>query len=711
MDPSRKKSQSKKTSGKAVFAAIGLLSALFVLFLWWLRPHFLSTIDLKASDAMFMLRGARSAPPEIVIVAIDERSVNELGRWPWSRTTTASLVEALSEAKTVALDIVFSEEQDARADSRLSDAITSSRNVVLGYFFRSDSEDRPVPDALAALDPSKIKLLTLEAGAQHIPWPVFGSIETNTEIIGRGAAGFGAFNTLPREDGLYREAHLLFGYGAEAYPALPLEALRHYLGGEHVVRLAPYGVDSLLVGERAVPVDEFGALQMNFYGPSGSFQTYSAVDVISGRIDPLEFKGRLVFVGVTEKAVYDIRPTPLDALMPGVELHATAAGNMLKGDFMIRDGRVIIFDILMTVIAPLALAFFLSRVKRTFAGLLIFIILLAAVIAGEAALFSFWDLKTAVIYPALSLIVCSMAGEAYRNLVVEKRSRYLKRAFSSYVSPELVSEILDDPGALKLGGEKREVSVLFSDIRGFTGISENLPPEELVEFLNRYLSPMTGIVLEEKGMVDKYIGDAIMAVFNAPLEVEDHGARACSAALRMREALSSFNSRWEGSGYPAIEIGIGINTGEAVVGNMGAELKLNYTAIGDTVNLASRLEGMNKVYGTKIIVSGATRLSAGKGFFFRELDLVRIRGRSEPITIHELGGRIGANAEKAYIFNKFNVALGLYRARGFDEALELFMELEGLGDGPSAIYADRCRRFIDDPPPEDWDGVSRAAMK
>jgi len=676
-----------------VFLAIAAVSAAAVLVAWWARPGFLAAMELKAADAMFMARGGRPAPAEVVIVAVDEKSVNELGRWPWTRTRTASLVSRLSKARTVAVDMVFSEPQDALSDAALAKAFSSSGNVVLGYFFRADTSAAPDAGALQGLLSSRLSVL-VEREAGQAPWPSFPSVETNTPLIGGSAAGLGAFNTLPREDGIYREMGLVYGFGPDAYPSLPLEALRHYLGEDAFVRLATYGVDALSLGSLDVPVDETGALILNFYGPSASFKTYPAADVISGRVPPEEFSGKLVFVGVTEKAVYDIRPTPLDALFPGVELHATAAANILTGDFVMRDGRVILFDVLMTAAAALVLGGLLAWARRTVAGLLFLASVLVATVAAEFALFTLFDILPSPVYPVLSASLCYVSGEAYRNLVAEKKSRYLKRAFSSYVSPELVSEILENPGALKLGGEKREVSVLFSDIRGFTGISEKFTPEELVEFLNRYLSPMTGIILEEKGMVDKFIGDAIMAVFNAPVEVSGHAGRACIAALRMTGALASFNARWEGTGYPAVEMGVGVNTGEAVVGNMGAELKLNYTAIGDTVNLASRLESMNKVYGTSIIVSGAVKEAAGEGFLFRELDFVRVRGKESPVALYELAGRKGEDPEKEELCGRFEAARALFMAKRFVEASSSFAELAGRGDRPSALYLARCDEYL-----------------
>lgn len=318
------------------------------------------------------------------------------------------------------------------------------------------------------------------------------------------------------------------------------------------------------------------------------------------------------------------------------------------------------------------------------------------------------SIRTGVVYPALSLVCACFLGEAYRNLVVERKSRYLSKAFSAYVSSELVSEIIKDPGGLRLGGEKKAITVLFSHIRGFTGLSERLQPEELVSLLNEYLSPMTSIVLAEGGMLDKYIGDAMMAVFNAPLELPGHPGRACAAALKMTDRLKELNRKWEGSRHGRLSMGVGINTGEAIVGNMGAELRFDYTAIGETVNLASRLEGMNKLYGTAVIVSESTREACGDSFEFRELDLVRVKGKEKPVAIYELAGWKGQG--KAPI-EDFHEGLRLFRARDFAAAGKVFNRLASEGDSPSRLYAQRCAEYLACPPPEVWDGVYIAVTK
>lgn len=697
---------------RSAFILLGVLSSLLLLFAYWYRPAFLLALDLKATDAMFAARGESPAPDNVVIVAVDEKSVNALGRWPWPRKKTAQLVGALKPAKIAALDIVFSEEEDPASDKVLSDAVKDSGNVVLGYFFRNDSTETP-PFSYAQLSPQKINFVNLlsDNAAPEFTGPEFASVEANTPLIGRYAAGFGAFNTIPEADGIYRKANLPFKWGTDIYPSLPLEAVRRYLKGDIVLNMAQYGVDSLEVAGRKVPLDERGAFPLNFYGRAGSFKTLSAVDVINGSVPVDALKDRLVFVGVTEKAVYDIRPTPMDPLFPGVEIHATVAGNILQGRYLIRDSRVVLFDLVMVALMPLLLSALISRLKSTFASLGVFSGLFIALVAGEFLLFSRYGVNAGVVFPALSLLAAYLSEEAYRNLVIEKRSRYLRKAFSTYVSSQLVSEILKDPGRLKLGGEKRVITVLFSDIRGFTTLSERLTPEDLVALLNEYLSPMTSIVFNEEGMLDKYIGDAIMAVFNAPLPLTDHPARACRAALKMMEKLEELNRKWSASGRPTLDIGIGINTGEAVVGNMGAELRFDYTAIGDTVNLASRLESMNKLYGTAILASEDTYRLVKDSFAFRELDLVRVKGKERPIVMYELIGRSGEEPGN-YSPSAFPDALALYRGRRFKEAKEAFEAiLKKTTDGPSLLYVKRCAEYIAAPPPLSWDGVFEAGGK
>jgi adenylate cyclase len=356
---------------------------------------------------------------------------------------------------------------------------------------------------------------------------------------------------------------------------------------------------------------------------------------------------------------------------------------------------------------PLLLSVALSLAPSATVGLATGIGFSALFLIGNYLLLSRYSLDLSLLTPLLALGLTSTASEIYRSLVVDQKGRYMKKAFSNYVSADLVAQIMKNPDILKLGGEKREISILFSDIRGFTSLSEKLSPEDLVQVLNEYLNPMTRIVLEEKGTLDKYIGDAVMALYNAPLDVDGHAAHACRTALKMILALNELNQSFVSRGIGTIDIGIGINTGDAVVGNMGSAVRFDYTAIGDNVNLASRLEGLNKTYGTHIIVSEFTKQLAGSDFQFRELDLVAVKGKHQPVPVYEL--MVVGDSE---LTDSFADALRMYREREFSQAIQIFERVAAQKqDKVSQLYAERCREFIASPPAAEWDGVFVAKAK
>jgi len=697
-----------------IFIFWGVLASSLSLIIYMAKPSFIEGVDRTAGDARFKIRGKADPGGEVVIVAIDEKSVNELGRWPWNRTTMARLIKGLAPAKVVGLDIVFSEPETKERDSSLADAVKKAGNVVMGYFLREEADSIPDQKAINQIDRSKIKIVKMLENTSSIPIAELPGVETNIPVIGKDASGFGLFNIFPDEnDGVIRRSQLVFLYKGDIYPSLALEALRKYLEGDVVLQIASYGVDSLSINDRELIVDEGGRFQLNFYGKGGTFKTYSAVDIIKGRLPREAIEGKIIFVGATEKGIYDLRVTPLDPIYPGVEVHATVAANVLHKRFLIHDNRVVALDIFFIIFLSVGLCASLIWVHRTFISLIIFLAFLSLHTAVNFYLFSSYNLVASAIYPLIGISLSYLLAEAYRNIVVESKGRYLKKAFGTYLSPELVSEIMKDPDKLKLGGEKREITVLFSDIRGFTSLSERLSPEELVSILNEYLSPMTNIVINEKGLLDKYIGDAIMAIFNAPISLPDHAKRACSAALQMVKRLEELNGKWKAKQYPQLAIGIGINTGDAVVGNMGAEIKFNYTAIGDNVNLASRLEGMNKLYGTAIIVNESAQRLIQNDFLFRELDMVRVKGKEKPVAILELMDLLPGDANKAGLAKAFSEALSIYKSRRFTDAKAKFEAIldKVPDDGPSKLYIQRCEDYLKSPPLPDWDGVYIAKTK
>lgn len=690
------------------FILFGLLGILVAFTAYQQAFPALQQLDYRMKDTRFRIRGAMPADPAVVVIAIDHASIKELGRWPWSREITGKLIENLAfyGARVTALDIVFSETQDVATDRALAASITNAKNVVLGYFFRD--EEQPL-DPLAALqlERSAIRLMRVADGVESLPLVEYSNIDTNLPILGENALDAGFFNARPDGDGLYRRTILLLLHDGSIYPSLGLSALRHYLGSDIMLEVQPWGVNGVWVGQKAIPAREDGTLALNYYGSSGAFRTVSAADVIAKRLQPDTLKDALVFVGATEIGIYDIRPTPFDTVQPGVELHATLAANALQNRFLLYDGDTQLLEIICIIVFPLLLGLLLAFVPGTFGGLLAVGVLLGSFSLVNYQAFATWFKDMTVIYPLLGMGITYLGSEAWRNLVVEKKGRQLKKAFSNYVSPDLVREIEKNPDKLVLGGEQRELSILFSDIRGFTTVSESLTPPELVKLLNEYLSPMTKIVLEEKGTLDKFIGDAVMALFNAPLDLPDHATRACTAAVRMLAELKKLNESFAARGMHTIDIGIGINTGYAVVGNMGADIRFDYTAIGDAVNLASRLEGQNKMYGSHILVSESTRSQVPDGMFcFREVDRIKVKGKLQPVIMFEL------MTENTGLLPRFEEALAQYRAASFAAACQIFEELaDNFNDSPSRLYVERCKNYMQTPPPADWDGVYTAESK
>lgn len=693
---------------RLVFILVGILAAVVTFIAYRQAPPSWQQLDYRLKDARFRVRGPIKPDNNVVVVAIDHKSIKEIGRWPWSREVTATLVEHLAQygATVTALDIVFSEPQNRQSDTALGAAIARSGNVVMGYFFR-DEEQVVDPVAQLQLEGARVKMVKAAEGVGSIPLTEYRSVDLNLASVGRGALDFGFFNARPDGDGVYRRSLLLLLYNGDIYPSLALKAVRHYLGSDIVLDVQPWGINGVQLGDLSVPSREDGTLALNYYGPAGTFRTVSAADVIKKRLPPDALKGAIAFVGATEIGIFDIRPTPFDPTQPGVELHATVAANALERRFLRYDGTTQMLELVCLLSLPVVLGLVLAFVPGTVTGLVAF--------AGTASLF--WLINyfafsrglrdMTLIYPLVGIGLTYVGSEAWRNLVVERKGRQLKKAFSNYVSPDLVKEIEKNPDKLVLGGEQRELSILFSDIRGFTTVSESLTPPELVTLLNEYLSPMTRIVLEERGTLDKFIGDAVMAIFNAPLDVPQHAVHACRTAVRMLEELNRLNQGFRERSMHTIDIGVGINTGLAVVGNMGADIRFDYTAIGDAVNLASRLEGLNKYYGTHILVSEETWRQIPPGMFtFREIDRVRVKGKHQPVVIYEL------MVDKQELLGSFEKGLDRYRNREFDAARQIFDSLvQQYDDGPSRLYVSRCTDYLATPPPADWDGVYTAKSK
>ncbi|WP_028844147.1 CHASE2 domain-containing protein [Thermodesulfovibrio thiophilus] len=694
-----------------IFLCIGLLSSFIVVFLYFIKIDFLASIDLKLKDARFRLRGSIEPDSRVIIVAIDSKSLDRVGRWPWDRKVISKLIKNINKAKVIALDIVFSETSNPESDRILSNMINMT-NTVAGYYFRED-ETSVNRQSYINLKESRIKILKTSKGIKPLHVIEFPYAELNIPTI---KASMGFFNIFPDEDGVYRKINLVILYKGELYPHLALQTISKLKNSPLIVEIAEYGIKSIKIKNETIPVSESGSLTINYYGRTGSFKTVSAIDIIDGKIKiPPDV---IVLVGATEIGIADIRNTPFDPVMPGVEISATTVSNILQGRYLIYNAWVAGLDILFIIIPVILLILIFTKIPRTVISLCLFIIVVFFTYIVNFFIFKKYFLDLSLIYPFFSLSMCYVTSEAYRNLMVEKKSKFLKKAFSSYVSPDVVNILIKKPDALKLGGEKRTITVLFSDIRNFAVIAESLQPERLVTLLNNYFDPMTNIVIKHGGMLDKYIGDAIMAVYNAPVNLPEHAKEAVFTALEMLKELKKLNKKFNELRFPEINIGIGINTGEAITGNIGTSTRFDYTAIGDTVNLASRLEELNKLYGTKIIISESSfnamesscySEKMEQNFLIRELDLIRVKGKNKPVKIFEI---IEESSSITSAIEDFEKALHLYRKGQFKEAETLFSNIASqFNDKASILFKERCGSYILDPPSSEWDGVFTAKQK
>ncbi len=691
-------------------------------------------------DARFRLRGARDpATDRIVIVAIDDQLRAEAPEVLQTRAGYAKLIDALTayDPKLLALDMFFDAPEvilapdlaertraldaalaaqadpafaetkavigaivdELRGDEKLAAAVARSGRIYLAAFFQTGDRVASAPEPVGLALARHGEVADASGGGERRPINARG-VTFTMPAIAKSARGAGAINTFHDDDGVVRRAPLAVEYAGRYYMPLGLAVA--------LAELGKAGDTKYLVGDRTLeaagielPITRGASIVLDVLGKD-RIPRVSAADVLSGRAPKAALAGKLVFVGFTY-AAYDKVITPLDRIADGVELHATLAENILGGRLIRGTGA------LATLLATLLLcacvcAAQLRRVRRrpwmppliALAAVTGYVLIAIALFAGGTVI--------AIALPAvLSLLV--LVAATIGGLATEGREKAKLRAvFSQYVAGPVVDRILQDPARAKLGGERKELTVLFSDIRGFSLFSEGMPPEALASFLGEYLTPMTELVLASGGTLDKYIGDAVMAIWGAPIDVPDHPARACEAALKMHEVLVGLNQVWAKQGKPAVAIGVGINTGAMAVGNMGSAARFDYTVLGDQVNLAARLEALTKEYGIAILCGETTAKQAGDGFVFREVDLVRVKGRAGAVPVFELVGRTGAKVSP-----RFAVALAAYRARDFAAARADFAAIE---DDPVAeILAARCDRLIADPPGEDWDGVYEQRSK
>lgn len=694
-----------------------LLSGIYIFF-----PNLLDTFDAKIRDSFFIQRGEISTSDSVVIVDIDELSIKEFGQWPWSRDKLSKIIQNLTNAEALAigLDIVFAEPDRTSPsliaskfgfsgvvddyDLQFADTIANSP-VILGYNFdlvgENSSQNMP---SISAVFIEKNKQTNSVLNA-------FGAT-LNIKPIQESGYSSGFFNIVPDESGVIRSVPLVIAFDDVLYPALSLEMIRAASGANKVfVEYDNSGVSSISFDEFKIPTDRFGRMFINYRGGQKSFKYISAKDIFYGNFDLNDIKDKFILLGTSASGIFDLRTTPFESVFPGVEVHANILDNILMGDFMHRPSYVDGLNLLIIVALSFVIVFLTTFLNFYLKILSFFVASIGYLYICYYLLFK-EGMIVNIIYGLLSIIlsfVTAMIFDYFYNIKSEKE---IKQKFASKVSKSVMDDILKNVGSGNLNIKNKEVTIFFSDIRGFTQISERLNANELIGLLNRYMQPMSEIIIKYQGTIDKFIGDAVMAYWNAPLDIPNHADMAVKASLEQLKALDSLNLVLKNQGLPTIDIGIGLNTGDVVVGEMGCEIRSDYTVIGDAINLGSRVESLCKYYGSRLNITSYTKDKLKDRYIFRFLDSVKVKGKTEPVGIWQVIDYADDNNELQDELKEYDKAINLYKNADFKSAKEIFARLKNSSKDNHiySLYEKRCDEYMLNPP-ENFDGVYEHTTK
>ncbi|MFK7836306.1 MAG: CHASE2 domain-containing protein [Sulfitobacter sp.] len=724
--------------------ALGLLTLLLLVRIW--DHDFVQTFRFQAFDLYQQIKPRERGQFPITIIDVNDKSLAEVGQWPWPRTTIAELVEKTTQAGAVAMafDIIFADPdrlspeniaadndslpQDIRnalsalpsSDTVLADAIARARVIVGETSVRNESGNKNLKT-----DGPKVEYAFL--GPDPTPFMMqFPDLVQNMPVLDAVASGRGIFTVRPDTDGVFRRVPLVMTVQDQVRLGLSVELLRVATGGgAFAVRSNAAGIDGVVVARQLISTYRDGTV-WPYFSPSSQTRYVSAADVLAGRLPPNRLAGQLVFVGTSAIGLEDFRATPLGVAMAGVEIHAQVLENILGKSMLVRPNYAIAVELVTILVLGLLMIILVPFLGAAFT-LLATIVVMGGYITGSFYAFSSYRLMLDPTYPTFAVALIAMFMATTNYLREERERRQIRGAFGQYVSPDLVNQLSDDPDRLILGGERRPLSILFSDVRGFTTISESFKdnPAGLTVLMNRFLTVLSNAILHHGGTIDKFMGDAVMAFWNAPLDHPDHIRSSCRAALKMLADVETLNAEREATHEGAetlhrIDVGIGINTGDCVVGNMGSDTRFDYTALGDAVNLASRLEGQSKTYGVGIILGGPTAEPIRDEFAVLELDLIRVKGKTEPAHVFGLFG--DERAGKAPTFRDLAYAnadmLRAYRGQLWDKAEEALKEIDEAAMAAdvdlstyTALYRARLEEIKQAPVGPDWDGVFTATSK
>jgi adenylate cyclase len=731
----------------AILIGLGLFITLFFAgnAAHFYRLNFVDRLSAILYDYRLQLTMPRTVDERIVILDIDEKSLKEEGRWPWSRDRLSLLVDKLFDRYGVAVvgfDVVFAEKDESsglkvlqrigqnqlKGDAQYQATLAQiqpqleydslfagkirNRNVVLGYYLTSQKGGN-ISGAL----PEPVFPAGMFKG-RPIGFTVWNGYGANLPELQEAAASAGHFNPLVDADGVVRRVPMVAEYGGNYYESLSLAMVRTLLGQPELLpgfaegKTSGYGGLEWLemdtaAGRLKIPVDEEVATFVPYRGKQGSFRYISIADVLHDRVEIDQLKNRIVLVGTTAPGLLDMRATPVAEVYPGVEVHANMIAGILDQNLKEHPAYMVGAEVVWLLLIGIALSFLLPQMAPVKA-ILVSVFVFAVTQGMSLAIWHYGDLLFPVASSLVMIALIFALDMSYGYFVESRTKRQISGLFGKYVPGELVEEMIKNPEqVVSMEGDSREMTILFSDVRGFTTISEGLDPKELALLMNEFLTPLSRVVYKHHGKVDKYMGDCIMAFWGAPLPDPEHAKHAILAGIEMQATLKSLQPHFKERGWPEIHIGVGINTGRVSVGNMGSEVRVAYTVMGDAVNLASRLEGITKQYGVGVVVGENTR-NAVTDFAYRELDHVRVKGKDKPVAIYEpigLLSEVGKDLQDE--IRLFHEVRRLYRRQDWDQAELQLMNLQRMSPETAlyGIYAERIAYFRKNPPAADWDGV------
>jgi len=710
------------------------------------RYQFVDQLENWTYDARLNFTRPDTRDERIVIVDIDENSLEAIGRWPWSRDKLATIIDNLFnyyKASVVGFDIVFAEKDQSSGlkifeglannelrnnpeylatlekirprlefDSIFANSLVD-KNVVMGFYFKpfvpenETSETGSLPQSVMKID---------ELWSKRLPIKEPEGYGGNLKVLQDSALTGGFFdNPYVDQDGVFRRVPLLQSYGGRLYSSLALATVQSYLKTPRVELIVEtegkrtsenyFALEGVKVGNYRIPVDANAAVYVPFRGLKGSFPYVSAYKVLNREIDPELLKDKIILVGTSAPGLLDLRSTPVQNIYPGVEVHANIISGILNETIPHRPAWTIGYEFVLLILITIIMALLLPVVSPLIAAIGTISMSLIVIVGSMVA----WQnqLILPLASPLLLIILIFIWHMTYGFFIESRGKRQLANLFGHYIPPELVDEMSDSPADFSLDGESRDMTVLFSDVRGFTTISEGMDPKQLTQLMNALLTPMTRVIHKNRGTIDKYMGDAIMSFWGAPMKDPEHARHALYAAMDMMDELKIMQADFKKRGWPEVNIGIGLNTGNMNVGNMGSEFRMAYTVLGDAVNLGSRLEGLTKNYGVNIIVSESTKLCIPE-FVFRELDLVVVKGKSEPVAIFEpIGHKNDLTKETISELSSYKQALKNFHKQLWDKAEVDFFNLSRSHPDRFLyqVYLDRIAIYRKEPPGENWDRV------